>query len=65
MYVQYRNGEVMITKTSARNIGGTMYVRIPPHLIEHLGVKEGDDTVSLEDKSGPKGKFATLWSNEK
>ena len=54
---------MMIIKTSARNIGGTMYVRIPPVLIEHLGMKEGEDTVSIEDKNGAKGKFAVLWSN--
>lgn len=55
----------MIIKTSIRNIGGTTYARIPPAMVEHLKLREGEDTASLEDKTGPKGKFATLWCNSK
>jgi antitoxin component of MazEF toxin-antitoxin module len=55
----------VIIKTSARNIGGTMYLRIPPAMLEYLGITEGEDVVSLEDKSGPKGKFAVMWKNDR
>jgi bifunctional DNA-binding transcriptional regulator/antitoxin component of YhaV-PrlF toxin-antitoxin module len=49
-------------KTSVIENNGTTYLRIPPALKDHLGLKVGDDTVIIEDKEKGKGKYAAFWS---
>jgi hypothetical protein len=49
-------------KTSLIDNNGTFYLRIPPALKEHLGLKVGEDTVEIEDEKKSKGVFAAFWA---
>lgn len=55
----------MKTKTNLRNIGGSTYILLPQGLADHLELKEGEDTVVIEDKKGVHGVFAVFWANKK
>jgi len=54
---------MMILTTNTMKVGGTIFLRVPPAYVEHLELK-GEDDMLIEDKTGPKGKFATFWKKD-
>ena len=44
--------------------GGSVYLLIPPALVDYLGLEIGEDTVIIEDKEKSKGRFAAFWRVE-
>ena len=50
--------------TSVRIIGGSTYLLIPPHFVEHCKFEEGGDTAIIEDKNKGKGNFLAAWSKK-
>lgn len=55
----------MKISTSVIKNGGTLYLRVPPDLAEFLGIKEGQDTVEIQDEQGKHGRFASFWARKK
>jgi antitoxin component of MazEF toxin-antitoxin module len=53
----------MILDSIFTKIGGSIYLRIPPAVVEHLEIKDGD-AGEIEDKNGNKGKFIAAWKTE-
>ena len=53
----------MITHTNTRKQGGSLYVRIPPHLIEYLDLEDNMD-ICIQDDKGKHGKFISLWNKD-
>jgi len=43
--------------------GGTHYLRIPPHLVKFLDIKQ-DSKISIQDEEGKHGKFISAWKKE-
>jgi antitoxin component of MazEF toxin-antitoxin module len=54
----------MQIKTNLTKNGGSLYLLIPPSLIEYLGLEAGEDKVIIEDKEKSKGRYAAFWKNE-
>lgn len=44
--------------------GGSIYLLIPPALVEYLHLRIGEDAVIIEDKEKSKGRFAAFWRIE-
>ena len=53
----------MIDETNAQKISGTVYVRIPPHLVRHLNLEKGDE-LFIQDDVGKHGKFISIWRKD-
>jgi len=54
----------MITETNIVKIGGTFYMRLPPHLAtQHLGIDE-NSKIFIKDEEKSKGKFISAWKKE-
>jgi bifunctional DNA-binding transcriptional regulator/antitoxin component of YhaV-PrlF toxin-antitoxin module len=51
----------MQLKTNITKNGGSLYLLIPPSLIEYLGLEPGDANIIIEDKEKGKGKYAAFW----
>lgn len=51
----------MQLKTNIVKNGGSLYLLIPPALIEHLGLEASEDSIIIEDKVKSKGKYAAFW----
>jgi len=54
----------MITQTNTRKQGGTVYVRIPPHLVEYLNLNGDLEELSIQDDKGKHGKFISVWRKD-
>ena len=50
----------MITKTNTTKFGGTLYLRIPPHLVQYLELDKNME-VNIQDDNGKHGKFLSFW----
>lgn len=50
----------MELKTQIKKYGGTLFMKIPPALIEYLNIKE-DDIMIMQDEKGKHGKFFSAW----
>jgi len=54
----------MITETTIINIGGSFYMRIPPHLAnDHLMINT-KTKMMVKDEEKSKGKFISAWKKE-
>lgn len=52
--------------TTARNINGTWYLRLPPSFARHLELNgEGGDgyNMQIQDELGRHGKYISAWKN--
>jgi antitoxin component of MazEF toxin-antitoxin module len=54
----------MEIKTNITKNGGSLYLLIPPALIEYMGLDVGEDKVIITDKEKSKGKYAAFWRVE-
>jgi len=54
----------MITNTNAKKFGGTVYVRIPPHLVQYLSLEDNIE-IEIPNDNGKHGKFISFWTKEK
>ena len=54
----------MITQTNTRKQGGTVYVRIPPHLVEYLDLTGDSEEIQIQDDDGHHGKFISFWRKD-
>lgn len=56
----------MISETNTQIIAGTVYVRIPPHMVAYLNLsKEKADQLCIKDDNGKHGKFISIWRQDK
>jgi len=54
----------MISETTVVKIGGTFYMRLPPHLAnDHLVINE-KTKMMVKDEEKTKGKFISAWKKE-
>jgi antitoxin component of MazEF toxin-antitoxin module len=53
----------MISETNTKKFGGTIYLRIPPHMVEYLTLKE-EDLILIQDDNGKHGKFVSFWRKD-
>jgi len=51
----------MQIKTNVVKNGGSLYLLVPPALIEYLSLEAGEDVVVIEDKEKMKGRYAVFW----
>lgn len=55
----------MKSKTNTQCIAGTVYVRVPPHMVEYLNLsKEESVQLIIQDDNGKYGKFISIWKEE-
>ena len=55
----------MQIKTNTINVGGSIYMRIPPTMCQHLGITSVKNTpVILQDEEGKRGKYMSAWKQE-
>lgn len=57
--------DVMKQDTSVSKQGGSFYLRVPMALAEYLDLKEGLDTVEIQDEEGKHGRYASFWAKKK
>jgi len=53
----------MITETTTTKVGGTRYLRLPPHIAKFLAV-EDNVTFNIQDEQGKHGRFVSIWKKE-
>jgi antitoxin component of MazEF toxin-antitoxin module len=51
----------MQIKTNVIKNGGSLYLLLPPALVEYLGLEIGEDKIVIEDKEKTKGRYAAFW----
>ena len=55
----------MIQKTTLVKMGGSIYLRITPSMLEHLNIKNVErTTMKMQDEEGKHGKFFSAWVNK-
>jgi len=55
----------MIDETNTQIISGSVYVRLPPHIVRHLNLsKEKADELFIQDEEKSKGKFISVWRKD-
>ena len=54
----------MQLKTNITKNGGSLYLLLPPSLIEYMKLEVGENRVVIEDKEKSKGRFAAFWRVE-
>jgi len=55
----------MISKTNTQFTSGTVYVRIPPHMVEYLQLKKEESTeLLIMDDTGKHGNFISIWRQD-
>ena len=54
----------MITKTVVRRMGGSTYLRLPPHIADFLDIKDEKVVFNIQDEEGKHGKFISAWRRE-
>lgn len=53
----------MESETNAKKFGGTVYVRIPPHLVQYLKLDDNTE-LTVQDDNGKHGKFISFWRKD-
>ena len=56
----------MISETNTQIVAGTVYVRIPPHMVAYLKLsKEKNEKIFIEDNANKKEteKSVSMWKN--
>jgi len=53
----------MISETTVVKNGGTFYLRIPPHLVKFIQLKE-KSKINIQDETGKKGQYLSMWIKE-
>lgn len=55
----------MISETNTQTINGSVYLRIPPHLVEYLKLsKEKSMLMEIRDDVGKYGRFISAWRKD-
>ena len=50
-----------IFRRKVMELGGSLAITIPPEIVEHIGIKAGDELV-MQDKEKGKGKYFAGWN---
>ena len=55
----------MISETNTQTINGSVYIRVPPHLVAYLKLsKEKSMPLKIQDDEGKHGEFISVWRKD-